>query len=217
MLASAKYREVSVRMAAAPRDAALLRTLRLLHALVQQFLCMLQHTQSALGQILPRAVHIKRQHPHAGRWPLRRNLLRSQAPRNRRSILLEQPFLWIGRLGIYPGGPLPLAVRAAVRGAARRRPATCRPATCRPAASGLFRCSSFRARPARLGRSCWHYVPPSLSDAHAKQKRFIRGRCSSISNLLVPSGNGRQFATVLGSIVCSRRGCRPFPRATRRG
>jgi len=71
------------------------------HALVQQLLRTLQHPQPALRQILPRAVHIKRQHPHARRRPLRRNLLRSQATRNRRGIFLEQTLLRIGRLGIH--------------------------------------------------------------------------------------------------------------------
>ncbi len=95
-----------------------------LYTLVQQLLGPLQHSQPALRQILPRAVHIERQHPHPRPWPFRRNLLRSEAARNRRRILLEQPLLRIGRFGVHSRRPLPLSMRATVRSTTRPSPRT---------------------------------------------------------------------------------------------
>ncbi|MDQ1451791.1 MAG: hypothetical protein QOK38_1657 [Acidobacteriaceae bacterium] len=136
--------------------------------LVQQLLSPIQHPQPALRQVLSGAVYIEGQHPHTGAWPLRRDPLRSQASRNRRSILLEQSLLGIGRLGIHPGRPLPLAMRAPMSRAPRRRLG----APCPLRRCSLRRCS-LRACPPRP-RRCGHMSLLFLSDAN--EQRFIVSR-----------------------------------------
>ena len=66
---------------------------RSLNPQMQQLLRALQLMPPSRAQVFPGAVYIEGQHPHAGGRPLRRNLLRRKAARNRRRIFLEQPFL----------------------------------------------------------------------------------------------------------------------------
>lgn len=193
------------------------------HALVQQLLRTLQHPQPALRQILPGTVHIKRQHPHARRWPLRRNLLRSQASRNRRGILLEQALLGIGRFGIHARRPLPRAMRAAVRGVPCPRPAACRPRAC-----DLLRRSSFRAGSVRLGRpcsgcpclprSCRHLSPSSpfrcVRELEVFHPRTLLQR-SQLSSY--PSGQRLAICNRLITYRSPPAAVGALPRATRRG
>jgi len=214
----------------------------LLHPLVQKLFGTLQHPQPALRQILPCAVHVERQHPHARRRPLRRYLLRSKAPRNRLCIFLEQPFLRIGRLCIHAGRPLPLAMRAPVSSTARRlrAPLFGGPVFGCPGASLCrisLRCRSLRSRPLGLAsprrRLCRHHLPPLHSDANAPERctseadvaqqigvQFTRVHATlpviSLSRAICATGNVRQYATVLVGIARSRCGGR-HPRATLRG
>ena len=176
-----------------------------LYTLVQQLLGPLQHSQPALRQILPRAVHIERQHPHPRPWPFRRNLLRSEAARNRRRILLEQPLLRIGRFGVHSRRPLPLSMRATVRSTTRPSPRT--------------PCCAARSFCRRTLRTC---CPCCRSSRHISLLFFrcgsepeafhLHGAVRVVTACSRLTGNVRQFATVLMDIVRPGCSCRLFSR-----
>lgn len=111
---------------------------------VQQFLRALQFMPPSRTQILPGTVYIEGQHPHTGRRPLRRNLLRRETARNSRRIFLEQPLLGIRRLGVHSSRPLPPPMRTPMAPArcARRRRSPLRRRSFRFGCSRCHRCPS---------------------------------------------------------------------------
>ena len=62
---------------------------------MEQFFRTLQLPAPTPAQVMPGPVDIERQHSHSRSRPLRRYLLRGQAPCNRRRIFVEQPLLGI--------------------------------------------------------------------------------------------------------------------------
>src|SRR5579864_3768967 len=99
----------AVRASCAPRRRRRRRSLLACNPFRQKLLGFFQLGPALSTEVVPCAIDVERQHPHARAWSFGRDLLRRQTPRNRGCALVEQPFGRIGGRGLDRRRPfLPL-------------------------------------------------------------------------------------------------------------